>query len=63
MAVRQADSVLIDRMIAERDHLRTLEADLRRYGDRESADIVKRAYRELQLPAFTSVANKAGRAH
>lgn len=63
MAVRQADNALIDRMITERDNLRVLEADLRRFGDRESADIVKRAYRELMLPSFTGVANKAGRPH
>ena len=40
MAVRQADNTLIDRMIAERDHLRVLEGDLRRHGDIESANVV-----------------------
>lgn len=63
MAVRQADNTLIDRMIAARDSLRTLEADLRRHGDNEEANVVKRAYREMTLPSFTSVANKAGRPH
>jgi hypothetical protein len=63
MAVRQADNTLIDRMITERDHLRVLEADLRKHGDNEEANVIKRALREFALPAFTSVANKAGRAH
>ena len=63
MAVRQADDSLIDRMIAVRNELRDLEQDLRVHGDREEADVAKRAYRELTLPSFTSVANKAGRAH
>lgn len=63
MAVRQADNTLIDRMIQLRNDAAQLELDLRRHGDRESAAVVKRAGRELQAPAFTAVANRAGRAH
>lgn len=63
MAVRPADTTLLDRMIAERNALRVLEADLRRHGDRELADVASRAAAEFNMPAFTSAANKAGRAH
>lgn len=63
MAVRQADNTLLDRIIAERDALRLLESDLRKFGDTELADVVQRAHREIQVPAFTGAANKAGRPH
>lgn len=63
MAVRQADTTLLDRAITERNHLLTLEADLRAHGDRELADVVGRAAAEFNMPAFTSVVNKAGRPH
>lgn len=61
MAVRNADSTLLDRAISLREDLRVLEADLRRYGDRELADVAKRAYREFQLPVFQAPARRAGK--
>lgn len=60
MAVRRADTALFTRMRTVQNDLKTLETDLRRYGDRELADVAKRAYRELQHPAFTAAANSSG---
>ena len=60
MAVRRADNTLFARMRTAQSDLKQLEVDLRRYGDRELADVAKRAYRELSHPAFTAAANGTG---
>jgi hypothetical protein len=60
MAVRRADSTLFARMRTLQADAKQLEIDLRRHGDRELADVAKRAYRELSHPAFTGAANQQG---
>lgn len=58
MSTRRADSALFTRLHAFRTTGKTLEQDLRKWGDGELADVVKRALRELQSPAFTGPDNK-----
>lgn len=57
---RRADSTLLARLATMRNDLRVLETDLRRYGDPELADVVKRARREFEHPNYTSAINTLG---
>ncbi len=57
---RRADAALFTRINALRTTLADLERDLRQHGDMELADVIKRAHRELMLPAFTGAENTRG---
>lgn len=60
---RRADTSLTNRLATLNNDMRTLELDLRNFGDLELADVVKRARRELQNPAFTGPINTLGVNH
>jgi hypothetical protein len=57
---RRADTTLLGRIQTADADLKQLEIDLMRFGDRELAKVVKRARRELLLPARTGAVNTLG---
>src|SRR5690606_30861776 len=61
--VRMASEEQLEAILGLRDDLRDLELELIASGDRVLARVVKRAYREIEHPAFTGALNTAGVGH